>query len=182
MNKEEQKRKSKFLSLVLRHRPEQIGIELDEGGWVEVDLLLDRLKRHGKNWTREQLETVVRENDKQRFIFDDSETRIRANQGHSIDVKLDYESAEPPETLLHGTPEKFVSAIRKSGLKKMRRHHVHLHADETIASAVGQRRGKAVVLRIRAGEMHSAGHEFFVTPNQVWLVESVPAQYIDFPE
>ena len=182
MKKDEQKRTSKFLSLVLRHRPEQVEIELDEGGWVEVEVLLDALKRHGKSLTREQLETVVRENDKQRFIIDDSGARIRANQGHSVDVTLDYESAEPPETLLHGTPEKFVSAIRNSGLKKMKRHHVHLHADETIATDVGQRRGKAVILKIRSAEMHHEGYEFFVTPNQVWLVESVPAKYIDFPD
>ena len=181
MNKEKQKRISKFLSLVLRHQPDKIGIELDSAGWVDVDHLLAALGQHNRRIDRETLETVVRENDKQRFIFSDDGQQIRANQGHSVDVALEYESSEPPETLLHGTPQQFVAAIRAVGLKKMNRHHVHLHGDQGVATAVGNRRGKSVILTIRSGDMHRAGHKFYVTPNQVWLVDHVPSEFIDFP-
>ncbi|NNE01427.1 MAG: RNA 2'-phosphotransferase [Pirellulaceae bacterium] len=182
MNTKEQKKISKFLSLVLRHRPEKIGIALDDAGWVDVDVLLTAINQHSRALTLDQLECVVRENDKQRFIFSDDQQRIRANQGHSVPVDLDHESAVPPDVLLHGTPERFVAAIAKQGLEKMQRHHVHLHADSAVANAVGARRGKAVLLRIRSGEMHRAGHRFWVTPNQVWLVDHVPAEFIDFPQ
>lgn len=171
-------RTSKFLSLVLRHQPEMIGIELDESGWTDVDQLLEALDRRGRTVTREQLEFVVRENDKRRFALSDDGSRIRASQGHSINVKLGYVPVEPPESLYHGAPEKFVASIRQSGLKRMQRHDVHLHEDQHVAETVGQRRGNPVVLVIRSGDMHRDGYEFFVTPNQVWLTDHVPAQYI----
>lgn len=174
-------RTSKFLSLVLRHRPDKIGIELDDAGWVNVDKLLQAIAGSGKPLSREQLDQIVRENDKQRFAFSEDGLRIRANQGHSIDIELDHQPAVPPEILLHGTPEKFVEPIRASGLMKMSRHHVHLHEDMEVADAVGRRRGKPVILTIRSGQMHADGHEFWVTPNKVWLVDAVPAMYIDFP-
>ena len=180
MNAEETKKKSKFLSLVLRHQPEKIGIQLDANGWIEVETLLTALDRHGRGMSRETLETVVRKNDKQRFSFSEDGRRIRANQGHSIDVELGYSSAEPPEMLFHGTPQQFVEAIKQDGLKKMIRHHVHLHSDVDTATAVGQRRGKPVLLKIRSGEMHRAGHVFFVTPNDVWLTDTVPPEFIDY--
>lgn len=169
---------SKFLSLVLRHQPGMIGIELNDSGWTDVDHLLAAMARHGRTVTREQLEFVVRENDKRRFALSDDGLRIRASQGHSIGVELGYEPVEPPERLYHGAPEKFVASIRQSGLKKMKRHDVHLHEDQNVAETVGQRRGNPVVLVIRSGDMYRDGHEFFVTPNHVWLTDHVPAEYI----
>lgn len=181
MNAEQTKRLSKFLSLVLRHRPEEIGIELDEAGWVEVERLLEALSAHGKQVAREQLEHVVAASDKQRFAVSGDGVWIRANQGHSVEVELGYEPAEPPEILFHGTPRQFLESILATGLNRGRRHHVHLSATEATATAVGGRRGRPVVLRILAGKMHAAGHTFYVSANSVWLTEHVPREFIDHP-
>ncbi|NQU20130.1 MAG: RNA 2'-phosphotransferase [Candidatus Nealsonbacteria bacterium] len=181
MNEKSVKRTSKFLSLVLRHQPEKIGISLDDAGWVDVDVLLGATARHGRPISRDTLDYVVRTNDKQRFIFSEDGQRIRANQGHSVDVDLGYRPADPPEILLHGTPTRFIESIRQNGLKKMDRHHVHLHADEATATAVGRRRGKPVLLKVRAQDMAREGHEFLVTPNEVWLTDHVPVEFIEFP-
>ena len=181
MNDKERRKKGKFLSLVLRHQPDTIGIALDEAGWVDVDVLMSALTRHNRRMSRETLEEVVRTNDKQRFSFSQDGTRIRANQGHSVDIALGYQPATPPEILFHGTPQQFVDTIAGEGLKKMKRHHVHLHVDVATSTAVGQRRGKPVLLKVRALAMHQAGHEFYVTPNDVWLTDHVPAEYIEFP-
>lgn len=182
MNENDVKRISKFMSLVLRHQPDKIGIELDGAGWTDVDELLSAMARHGKRVSRDMLDYVVQSNDKQRFSWSEDGKRIRANQGHSVDVDLGYESADPPEILLHGTPTRFVDDIRHGGLMKMARHHVHLHVDEKTSLAVGQRRGKPVLLKIRAQEMASQGYEFFVTPNKVWLTAEVPPEFIEFPD
>ncbi|MDP6467409.1 MAG: RNA 2'-phosphotransferase [Pirellulaceae bacterium] len=181
MNEKERRKKSKFLSLVLRHQPETIGIELNEAGWVDVNDLISALARHGRRMSRETLEEVVRTNDKQRFSFNEDGSRIRANQGHSVDIELGYRPATPPEILYHGTPQRFVEAISRDGLKKMNRHHVHLHVDVATSTAVGRRRGKPVLLKVKALEMHHAGYEFFVTPNDVWLTDNVPMEFIAFP-
>lgn len=181
MNSKQIVKTSKFLSLVLRHQPQTVGISLDEAGWVDVDVLLAAMSEHGRDLTRDQLEFVVQENDKQRFAFSTDGLRIRANQGHSVEVELDHAPAEPPELLFHGTPAHFVEAIRSGGLKKMKRHHVHLHENRDVATTVGKRRGKPVILTVRAGEMHRAGIEFFVTPNHVWLVDAVSTEWIDLP-
>ncbi|QDT93008.1 RNA 2'-phosphotransferase [Gimesia algae] len=181
MNEKELKKKSKFLSLILRHQPETVGITLDDSGWVDVEVLLAAMSQQGKGMSRATLDTVVQSNDKQRFSFNAEGTRIRANQGHSISVDLGYTTAVPPEILFHGTPDKFIEPISQEGLKKMNRHHVHLHVDEQTSIAVGRRRGRPVLLQVRALEMHQAGWEFFVTPNQVWLTDSVPVEYIEFP-
>lgn len=182
MDKKQQKRISKFMSLVLRHQPQTAGLVLDNAGWVDVDDLLTGMNKAGQRVTRGQLETVVAENDKQRFQFSEDGARVRATQGHSVGVELGYEPAIPPEELAHGTPTQFVDSIRREGLKKRQRHDVHLHADLSIASSVGQRRGKPVILRIRAKAMSDAGFEFFVTPNDVWLTDHVPPEFIEFPE
>ncbi|MDB2686838.1 RNA 2'-phosphotransferase [Mariniblastus sp.] len=181
MNPNQTKRTSKFLSLVLRHQPETIGIELDSAGWVKVDELLAAINRHPNQikLDRKSLEQVVGSNDKQRFEFDEKGTSIRARQGHSIDVALGYQPTTPPELLLHGTPRKFVAAICDTGIKKMKRHHVHLHTDLKTATDVGARRGDSVILTVRAGDMHRAGFEFFVTENGVWLTDFVPAEFIE---
>ena len=175
------KKTSKFLSLVLRHQPETIGITLDEAGWVGVDELLTALAKHGHALTAEDLAQLVAQSDKQRFAFNEDRSRIRANQGHSVDVDLGYSPADPPDVLYHGTPEKFLSAIKGEGLKKMQRHHVHLSENSKTTLEAAARRGKPVLLTIKAAEMKRAGHLFYVTPNKVWLVDSVPPEFLVFP-
>ena len=175
------KRISKLMSLVLRHKPEHLDLTLDENGWVKVDLLLAAMQRQGLDVDRELLEEVVRDNDKQRFAFNDDRTQIRANQGHSIEVDVELEQKTPPSVLLHGTVEKFLDAIRESGLKKMSRQHVHLSADMETASKVGSRRGKPVILQIDAANMEKNGHVFYLSANGVWLTDHVPPGFITFP-
>src|SRR5438045_588771 len=171
MNAEQTKRLSKFLSLVLRHQPDEIGIALDPAGWTPVEELLAALSRHGKNVTRADLEFMVEHNDKKRFAFSEDGLSIRASQGHSVEVELGYVPADPPEGLFHGTVEKFLESIRRLGLVKGNRHHVHLSATTETAVAVGGRRGKPVVLTVRAAAMQTAGHPFFLSANGVWLTE-----------
>ena len=181
MNAEDRKRISKFLSLALRHQPEAAGVKLDAAGWCSVAELLRGTKRLGKSISQQQLETVVAANDKQRFEFSPDGREIRARQGHSVGVDLGYAETLPPELLHHGTPAQFVESIRVEGLKKQKRHHVHLHQDAAVATTVGKRRGKPVLLTIEAGKMHESGYEFFVTPNNVWLTNHVPPKFIRFP-
>lgn len=172
---------SKFMSLVLRHRPEVIGIELDEQGWVAIDRLLAACAAHGRALSRADLNDVVMHNNKQRFAISADGQRIRASQGHSVAINLGYEPAEPPEMLYHGTAVQNLPSIRREGLLKGKRHHVHLSADEVTATAVGQRHGKPVVLTVKAGEMARAGFLFFLSANGVWLTETVPYHYVDEP-
>jgi len=181
MKPEPFKRTSKFLSLVLRHEPGEIGITLDEQGWVGVDELLEALNAHGHALDFETLEQVVDTNDKKRFAFSEDGEMIRASQGHSVEVDLGYEPATPPEVLHHGTVGRFLDGIRKDGIRKGQRHHVHLSPSTATASQVGQRRGSPVLLAVRAAEMHAAGHEFHLSANGVWLTDHVPAKFIDFP-
>ena len=175
-------RTSKFMSLVLRHRPETIGLVLDANGWADIGALIERAGAHGVALTRELIADVVATSDKQRFAIDESGQRIRANQGHSVEIDLDLEPREPPETLFHGTGEKSVAAIRIEGLKRGRRQHVHLSPDEETAVKVGSRHGRPAVLRIAAARMAGAGHAFFLSTNGVWLTDCVPAEFIAFPE
>jgi putative RNA 2'-phosphotransferase len=174
-------RVSKFLSLVLRHEPAKFGLVLDEAGWTSVAALLEACARHGHTLDRAALAEVVATSDKKRFALDPSGERIRANQGHSVEVDLGYEPASPPARLYHGTATRFLDAIRAGGLLKMQRHHVHLSANETTARAVGQRHGKPAVLIIDAAAMVAGGASFFLSANGVWLVEQVPARFIRFP-
>jgi putative RNA 2'-phosphotransferase len=173
---------SKFLSFVLRHKPQAIGITLDAEGWVAVDELLAAAVRHGQSITRQQLEEVVATNDKQRFSFSADGRLIRANQGHSIEVDLGLVPVEPPELLYHGTVARFLDSIREKGLVRGKRHHVHLSADRDTAARVGQRRGRPVVLVIEARCMRGDGHAFFQSENGVWLTEAVPPAYLQFPK
>lgn len=174
-------RTSKFLSLILRHKPEEIGLTLDQNGWAEVEELIRLTNRHGIRLTRSMLEQVVAESDKQRFALSEDGQRIRANQGHSVDVDLALPPSQPPELLYHGTASRFVESIRRSGLHAAGRRHVHLSPDVPTAMRVGQRHGKPVVLIVRSNEMASAGHTFFVSANGVWLTEKVPVEFITFP-
>jgi putative RNA 2'-phosphotransferase len=178
MNERTRTALSKFLSYVLRHEPAAASVTLDEAGWVDVDALLRGAAAKGREFTREDLEEVVATNAKQRFAFSDDGRRIRANQGHSMDVELGYEASEPPDVLFHGTIARALASIRENGLRKMDRHHVHLSVDEPTARAVGTRRGKPVILRIDARAMRGAGHAFYRTPNGVWLTDVVPAEFI----
>jgi len=170
---------SKFLSLVLRHQPETIGLTLDPAGWVEVDELLGAMTRHGRGISRDVLEEVVATNDKKRFSFSEDGLCIRASQGHSIEIELGYEPAEPPEMLFHGTAAQFVEAIWRDGLLKMQRHHVHLSDAIETARKVGERRGKAVIFVVAAKLMRDEGFEFFRSANGVWLTEHVPCRFLE---
>ncbi|GAA0818021.1 RNA 2'-phosphotransferase [Streptosporangium amethystogenes subsp. fukuiense] len=172
-------RVSKYLSAHLRHQPERIGLVLDPQGWADIDALLAAAARHGLVITRDELAQVVAGNDKRRFTIEGD--RIRANQGHSVEVALDLPAVEPPEVLFHGTVGSRVAAIRKDGLRPMTRHAVHLSPDRETATRVGARRGRPVVLVVRSGEMHRAGHEFQVSANGVWLTAHVPSAHISFP-
>jgi putative RNA 2'-phosphotransferase len=174
-------RTSKILSLILRHEPGRVGLTLDDAGWVNVAELLDAANRHGVALTLEQLRHVVATSDKKRFAFNEDQTRIRANQGHSVEVDLKYAPETPPELLYHGTPERFVESIRATGLDKRERHHVHLSPNIATATKVGERRGRPVALTIRAGEMHRVGILFYRSENGVWLTDQVPPQFIEFP-
>lgn len=174
-------RVSKFLSLVLRHKPEHVGLRLDYAAWAQVDELLACSDRAGLTLTRELVAEVVESSDKQRFTMTADGARIRANQGHSIDVDLGLGATVPPEVLFHGTARRSLEGIRALGLVSRSRQHVHLSLDEPTAVAVGRRHGKPVVLRIAAGKMHEAGHEFYRSKNGVWLTDRVPVEFIGFP-
>jgi putative RNA 2'-phosphotransferase len=169
---------SKYLSKHLRHAPERIGLTLAIGGWVNVDDLLSACAAHQFPITRAELEEVVATSDKQRFSFDETKTRIRANQGHSVDVDLELQPQIPPDVLYHGTSEQSVPAILQSGLLKMSRHHVHLSKDVETARKVGMRHGRPVILAIAATAVQQAGFTFYCSDNGVWLVDQVPPQYL----
>lgn len=166
------------MSLVLRHQPETANLTLEPGGWVPIDDLLTGAAGAGCQFSREELEEVVEKCDKQRFGIDETDTKIRANQGHSTEVDLQLAPAEPPAELFHGTPERNLAAVLSTGLFKMARHHVHLSPDTQTATKVGSRRGKPVILIIDAAKMRTEGHVFYCSANGVWLVEHVPPQYL----
>lgn len=174
-------RTSKFLSKVLRHAPESVGLRLDDAGWVDVEELLAAAERARVPLDQPTLERVVAENDKQRFALSADGLRIRASQGHSVPVELGLEPVVPPEVLFHGTADRNLESIRAQGLVPGRRTHVHLSADEATAVNVGRRHGRPVVLRIQSGEMHRAGHAFWRSDNGVWLTDAVPPAHIHFP-
>lgn len=170
---------SKLLSLVLRHQPEAIGLDLDENGWADVDDLLPKLQKRDRTITLEQLERVVAENNKQRFRFSEDGLRIRANQGHSLEVKLGLSPVEPPEFLFHGTATRFLESILSEGLVRGTRQHVHLSADQKTAVIVGKRHGTPIVLRVMAAKMREEGLLFYCSENGVWLTDHVPVIYLE---
>lgn len=169
---------SKFLSKHLRHEPEALGLQLAPGGWVAVDALLAGCERKRFRITREELEEIVRRNNKQRFSFDETGTLIRANQGHSVDVDLQLDAVTPPGVLYHGTGHRTADLVAREGLQRMARHHVHLSRDIPTAKNVGSRHGRPVLFEVDAAAMHEAGHLFYCSANGVWLVEHVPPQYL----
>lgn len=181
MDEKESTRLSKFLSLVLRHEPQRIGLELDSAGWAGVDDLIARIAAAGLSIDLAKLEHVVATNAKKRFAFSEDGTRIRASQGHSVDVDLGLVPVQPPELLFHGTAERNVEPIRAQGLMPMERRHVHLSPDAETARTVGARRGRPLVLVVAAGRMHADGFAFFRSDNGVWLTARVPPEFIEFP-
>jgi putative RNA 2'-phosphotransferase len=173
---------SKFLSLVLRHEPSAAHITLDSAGWVEVESLLAGCAKAGRSLTRADLDHVMATNAKKRFEFSLDGLRIRASQGHSVEVELEYTAQRHPERLYHGTATRFLDSIRNQGLLKMQRHHVHLSAETKVTLEVGARRGKPILLTIQSAQMQQEGHTFFRSTNGVWLVEHVPTHFIQVPE
>ena len=171
------KETSKFISLILRHKPETIGISLDEHGWADVEELIKGIART-RDFDMDMLEEIVRTDEKQRYSFNEDKTLIRANQGHSIPVDVELDEKEPPEELWHGTGEKYVSSIDTQGLIPKSRLYVHLSKDQETAVKVGQRHGKPVLYIVKAGEMYSDGYKFFLSKNGVWLTKEVPVKYL----
>jgi putative RNA 2'-phosphotransferase len=172
---------SKFLSLALRHRPEAIGLALDENGWANIGELIRLSNARGRNLSRELVERVVATNEKQRFTISPDGERIRAAQGHSVQIDLELAPCQPPELLFHGTAARFLASIRKEGLRRGKRLHVHLSKDEATAQAVGARHGEPVVLTVAARAMHQNGYLFYLSENGVWLTEHVPPQFLSYP-
>lgn len=178
MNEKEKTRISKFLSLVLRHQPEKIGLILDENGWANIAELQVNCAQNGYVFNLDELKDIVETNNKKRFSLDDNVTHIRANQGHSIEVDLDLESAIPPAILYHGTAEQNVSSIQEIGIEKRSRQHVHLSSDQETAKKVGSRHGKPIILPINTAQMHADGIIFYLSANGVWLTDYVDSKYI----
>jgi putative RNA 2'-phosphotransferase len=171
---------SKFMSYILRHHPQDIKLDLDKEGWVDVSRLVENAKKYGdRDFTVEEVFHVVQTNAKKRFALSEDKTRIRANQGHSVEVHLDLPAVMPPEFLYHGTAERFLDAILKEGLKPMQRHDVHLSFDTKTALSVGQRHGTPAILRVKALEMFEKGYVFKCTVNNVWLTQHVPVEFLE---
>ena len=167
----------RFLSLVLRHEPGAVGITLDGNGWADVEELLSGVRRTGRQIDMDTLERIVRENNKQRYSFNEDHTKIRANQGHSIPVDVELKEAEPPQYLFHGTASRFLPAIRQDGIRKMGRQYVHLSADFQTAVAVGRRHGAPVVITVDTAAMARDGVTFYLSENGVWQCEYVSPKY-----
>lgn len=176
--KEKHIKLSRFLSLVLRHKPEEIGLALDSQGFLSVDELIEGINNTGRVIDKRILDEILSSDNKQRYSYDSTGTRIRANQGHSIEVNLGLQKETPPKILYHGTAEKFVSAIEKEGLIKKKRTYVHLSKDLETAKNVGSRRGEPIIFEIDTEAMIEDDYEFYVSENGVWLTERVPVQYL----
>ena len=175
------KQLSKYLSLVLRHQPQALGIQLDQEGWAVVDELLQKMQQKGMQVDLPKLQEVVATNDKQRFAFNPDGTKIRASQGHSILVELGLLPMTPPALLYHGTAKQHIDPILKEGLQRRNRQYVHLSTDIATAMKVGQRHGQPVVLLVKSGRMHELGYHFYLSANGVWLTDSVPPQFLEVP-
>ena len=171
---------SKFLSYILRHHPEAIGLTLDVNGWADIDELLAKAGQHGEIIDKHLLYEVVSQNDKKRFTISDDGMRIRAEQGHSTkQVDIDYTEKQPPSVLYHGTASRFLDSILQQGLIPGDRHYVHLSSDVDVATEVGKRYGKVVILEIKAEEMYRQGFQFYLTKNNVWLIKHVPSEFLN---
>ena len=179
MDTKQAKALSKYLSYILRHDPDDAGIKLDTNGWTNVELLLNEISSRFPELDRTALEYIVATNNKQRFAFNEDKSLIRASQGHSVEVELNYLAQEPPMVLFHGTTMEHLRSILHEGLKKQSRHHVHLSENVMTALQVGSRNGRAKILKIHSGKMHEAGYTFYVSANNVWLTDFVPPEFIE---
>ena len=166
------------MSRILRHDPGSIGIALDENGWADTNALISGMNKAKRKVTLEDLKVVVDNNNKQRFKFNDDYSKIRANQGHSVQVDVEMKEVEPPDSLYHGTATRFLDSIKANGLLPQKRLHVHLSSDKETAINVGQRHGKPIVLSINAAKMYEDGFVFYLSENGVWLTSAVPPSYI----
>ncbi|WP_020536670.1 RNA 2'-phosphotransferase [Lewinella cohaerens] len=179
MSPEYLKSLSKFLSLILRHKPEVIGIKLDENGWADVDALIEGAMDKKKEIDLPILEAIVASDEKQRYTFNEDKSKIRANQGHSVKVDLELEPVKPPKILYHGTTERFVQSIMLKGIEPRSRNHVHLSEDVETATEVGDRRGDTMIFKVFSGAMFRDGYHFYQSANGVWLTDLVPNKYLD---
>lgn len=170
---------SKYISLILRHKPETIGISLDKHGWANVQDLIKGVNKTYK-LNMEMLEEIVETDDKQRYSFNEDKTMIRANQGHSINVDVELEEAMPPKYLYHGTATKYMESIWNTGLMPKSRLYVHLSVDAETAIRVGERHGKPMVFRVRSKSMYDQGFKFYKSKNGVWLAEQVPVEFLEW--
>ena len=173
---------SKFFSYVLRHKPDAIGLTLGDNGWVDIAELVAKGNAAGEVFTADDVLSVAASSDKKRFTISDDGLRVRAAQGHSVEVDLALKPSTPPDMLFHGTATRFAEAIMAEGLKPQSRQQVHLSRDEETAIKVGQRHGTPFIFRVESGRMHAAGFKFFVADNGVWLTDAVPADYLVAPE
>ncbi|HBF5804606.1 TPA: RNA 2'-phosphotransferase [Clostridioides difficile] len=171
-----------FISLILRHKPETIGIKLDDCGYADVNELIEKINNTGRNINIEILEQIVKEDNKQRYSFNDDRSKIRANQGHSINVNVELRELEPPKYLYHGTATRFLDNIKNEGIIKQSRLYVHLSRDIDIAVKVGKRHGTPVILKINTGKMYENGYKFYLSENNVWLCEYIPFKYVEIFE
>lgn len=174
-------RTSKFLSYVLRHNPDAVGLTLAPGGWADVDALIDRARAEGHSLSRPRIKHVIAAGDKRRFTLSEDESMIRANYGHSIDVDLDLEPTAPPNRLYHGTAKRALPSIREDGLQPQSRQYVHLSSTQEEATAVGRRHGEPVVITVNAQALDEDGHTLYRSTDAVWLTPRVPARYLEFP-
>lgn len=173
---------SVFISLILRHKPEIIGIKLDDYGYADVNELIEKINNTGRNINIEILEQIVKEDNKQRYSFNDDRSKIRANQGHSINVNVELRELEPPRFLYHGTATRFLDNIKKEGIVSKSRLYVHLSNDIDTAVQVGKRHGTPVILKINTGKMYENGYKFYLSENNVWLCEYIPFKYVEIFE
>ncbi|HFG9475565.1 TPA: RNA 2'-phosphotransferase [Clostridioides difficile] len=171
-----------FISLILRHKPETIGIKLDDYGYADVNELIEKINNTGRNINIEILEQIVKEDNKQRYSFNDDRSKIRANQGHSINVNVELRELEPPKYLYHGTATRFLDNIKNEGIIKQSRLYAHLSRDIDIAVKVGKRHGTPVILKINTGKMYENGYKFYLSENNVWLCEYIPFKYVEIFE
>lgn len=172
----------RYLSFLLRHHPEAAGVQLDEKGWAAVPQLLEGMRKNGYKIDFNKLEEIVATNDKKRYNFNEDKTKIRANQGHSLEVDVELKQLVPPVYLYHGTAGHFLNSIKKKGLKKQGRNHIHLSLDRQTAESVGKRHGLPIVLKIHSGKMHQEGYIFYLSENGVWLTDYIPSDYIYIDE
>ena len=178
MTRRDDTRLSRFFSLVLRHQPDSIGLVLDAQGWASIEDLIRKGNLRGRSFDRKDVLRIVETNDKKRFVVSPDGQRIRAAQGHSIDIDLGLEPQQPPDQLFHGTAERFLESVLANGLHAGSRQHVHLSLDEETARTVGSRHGNPVVLTVQTGLMHEEGHEFFRSENGVWLTAEEPPRFV----